>query len=106
MGISPAFERHDFVAEIDGYYGVDFVRVGQAWKWIEQANHIRALLVIGRGLQLGDDNRGGEQCVLPSGGLPPFSSPFTLGLNLGPWPSFKVEARDAGLDVDELVHGM
>ena len=45
---SAAFQWHDLVAEIDGNNGIDLIRVGQAWQWIQQANHIGTLLVVWR----------------------------------------------------------
>ena len=34
VGVPSAFQRHDLVAEVNGYDGVDFVRVGQAGEWV------------------------------------------------------------------------
>ena len=56
-------------------------------------------------LQFAGYPEGGDELVLPEGEVPPFAGPFAAGLHLNGGPGFKVEARDAGLDVDEAVHG-
>ena len=48
----------------------------------------------------------GRESVLPLCQFPPLASPFPSRLHLRSRASIKVEARDAGFDVDQLVHGL
>ena len=48
----------------------------------------------------------GRESVLPLCQFPPLASPFPSRLHLRSRASLKVEARDAGFDVDQLVHGL
>ena len=58
-----------------------------------------------RSQRITDDGERSDKLILPHGDAPPVARPVAAGLILRFGSGVEVEARDAGFDVDELVHG-
>ena len=104
MGITAVFHGHDFVFQVNLHDHIDLVRIEKTGKIIDQFQHVLPFRLIGSFLKLRNDDRRCDKCVAPLRQFPPFSRPFPARLQLYPCPGFKIETRNAGLDVNEAIH--
>ncbi len=103
-GVAIGIGRHDFVLDVVLHEFIDFGgRLKQAK--LVNLSEASASLRLRRLFEFTNDPKRGYEFILPFRDVPPLPRPFTPCFHLRAGTCLEVETRDAGLDVDELVHG-